>query len=199
VAQPHRCTHWCVLAALHIGALQATAQMSTHVPLTIEMRDLARVPWTVMRDTKAEVEHTFLASGVQIVWAAPGGSSRHDHTPLKLYMVGPASVGARGDEGSRAAIVGLAPESGNWAQVFYGRVAAAVAPRSVPVSVVLAHVIAHEIGHLLLPPNSHAPFGVMRRAVDLDHPTLRRFTNDQSRLIRAALASGRRYTWPCDR
>jgi hypothetical protein len=81
--------------------------------------------------------------------------------------------------------------------VFYGRVAAAVAERPISISVVLAHVISHELGHLLLPPNSHSPFGVMRRAVDLEHPSLRRFTGEQSRLIRDALSSGRRYAWPC--
>jgi hypothetical protein len=185
-----------VLAAFYLGALPAAAQDSTAVELSIEMNDLARVPPAVMRETKAEVEQTFLTSGVRIVWVAPDAPSR-DHTPLKLYVVGPSSLSPRADEGPHAAIIGLAPESGDWAQVFYGRVAAAVAPRSVPISVVLAHVIAHEIGHLLLRPNSHAPFGVMRRAVELDHPTLRRFTGEQGRLIRTALSTGRRYAWPC--
>jgi hypothetical protein len=37
----------------------------------------------------------------------------------------------------------------------------------------------------------------MRQAVDLEHPTLRRFTGEQSRLIRAALSSRQRYAWPC--
>jgi hypothetical protein len=184
-----------VLAAFYLGTLPAAAQGSAPLELPIEINDLARVPPAVMRETKAEVEQTFLASGVRIVWVGP--DAPRDHTPLKLYLVGPSTLSPRVDEGPHAAIVGLAPEFGDWAQVFYGRVAAAVAPRSVPMSVVLAHVIAHEIGHLLLPPNSHAPFGVMRRAVELDHPTLRRFTWEQGRLIRAALSAGRRSTWPC--
>jgi hypothetical protein len=77
-------------------------------------------------------------------------------------------------------------------------VEAAVVERTALISVVLAHVISHELGHLLLPPNSHSLFGVMGRTVYLDHPTPRRFTGEQGRLLRAALSSGRRYTWPCD-
>jgi hypothetical protein len=162
----------------------------------IEMRDHAGVPFNVMRETKAEVESTFHATGVRIVWVDPAAAPQSP-APLKLYVVGGTPTNSH-TRPPGATIVGLAPQSGSWAQVFYRRVAAAVAERPISISVVLAHVISHEIGHLLLPPNSHSPFGVMRRAVDLEHPTLRRFTTEQSRLIRVALSTGRRYAWPCD-
>lgn len=194
----HRWMPCRVLAALHLGAAVAAAQV-TPVELSVEVRDLARVPSMVMRQTKAEVERTFLAAGVRVTWADPGGARRSEVPPLRLFLVGSPSPPVLDDGELRVATLGVAPESGTWAQVFYGRVAAAVARRQVPISVVLAHVIAHEVGHLLLPPNSHTTIGVMRRSVDLTHPAFRRFTDDHARLMRAALSSGRRYAWACDR
>lgn len=191
-----RWTSVTVLVALHVGALAATAQGPVPVDLPIEMRDLARVPPEVMRETKAEVDRTFRASGVRTVWVGREASPQSPK-PLTVYVVGGTSAGPSNDA-SGATVVGLAPPSGTWAQVFYRRVSAAVADRQVPISVVLAHVISHELGHLLLPPASHAPFGIMRRAVDLEHPALRRFTDEQSRQIRAAVASGQRYWSRCD-
>jgi hypothetical protein len=193
----HRWIHCRVLAALHLGAVAAAAQLAP-VELAVEIRDLARVPSAVMRETKAEVDSTFRATGVQIRWADLGDAPQTGRAPLRLFLVGSPSPTVPFDEEPRVTTLGLAPESGNWAQVFYGRVAGAVARRQVSIGVVLAHVIAHELGHLLLPPDSHAPVGVMRRSVDLTHPAFRRFTDDQARLIRTALSSGRRYAWACN-
>lgn len=194
----HRWMQFRVLAALHLGVVAVGAQV-TPVALAVEIRDLAQVPPAVMRETKAEVDSTFREAGVLITWADLGGAPHTGVPPLRLFLVGSPSPTVLYDEEPRVATLGLAPESGNWAQVFYGTVAAVVARRQVPVSVVLAHVIAHELGHLLLPPNSHTTIGVMRRSVDLTHPAFRRFTDDHARLMRAALSSGRRYAWACNR
>ncbi|MGE3509650.1 MAG: hypothetical protein AB7N65_12290 [Vicinamibacterales bacterium] len=184
-------------AASSLGRAPVDAPSSAPIALAIEVKDLARVPEGVMRDTKAEVERTFHAVGVRIVWADPGSALRDAPAPVKLFVVGSTRRLAQADDGPRAAMLGVAPESGQWVQVFYGRVVAAVAARQVSIGVVLAHVVAHELGHVLLPPDSHSAVGVMREAVGLSHPTFRRFTDDQGRLIRAALASGRRYAWSC--
>jgi hypothetical protein len=186
-----------ILAALHLATSRASAQDLVPVQLTVEMRDLARVPSAVLRETQTEVERTFLASGVRIAWRHPAASPP-DPSALKVYVVAGAPAGASGEDGRSATVVGVAPQAGSWVQVFYGRVAAAVAERPIALSLVLAHVISHELGHLLLPPGYHAPFGIMRRAVDLEHPALRRFTDGQSRLIRAAVVSGQRYASRCD-
>lgn len=167
------------------------------IDLVIEVRDLARVPQGIMRETRAEVEHTFLEIGVRIIWTDLDRTPRNESALLRLFVVGSTLPAVLSDENPPAATLGLAPESGTWAQVFYGRVAAAVARRQVSTGVALAHVMAHELGHVLLPPNSHSRVGVMRPTVDLDHPTFRRFTAEQAHLIRAALSSGRRYAWHC--
>jgi hypothetical protein len=192
----HRWMQCWVAAVLHIGAGAATAQQTVPAELRIDVRDLAGVPADIMRDTRAEVAGTLRAAGVRIAWVE-GAHSPASAPSLTLFVVGGSTTAPHGTAPG-VAVVGLAPESGTWMQVFYRRVAAAVATRSVPLSVVLAHVIAHELGHLLLPLESHAAFGVMRHAVDLTHPSLRRFSADESRLIRAAVATGRRYASRCD-
>lgn len=185
-----RWTACAVLAALHVGALAAAAQGPASVELAIEWRDLARVPLAVTEEAKAEVDRTFHAAGVRIVWVEPG-RSMHAYPPMLTLIVVRSSMREvpRQDE-SGPVTLGLAPTCGAWAQVFYDRVTAAVAQGQLSTSVVLANVIAHELGHLLLPTSRHAPFGLMGEWVALQGPALRRFSSEQARLIRAALVNG---------
>src|SRR5262249_16234353 len=59
-------------------------------------------------------------------------------------------------------------------------------------SLILGHVIAHEAGHLLLPPDSHSPIGIMRAGMDVNSgdDALRGqllFQSQQSKLMQAAV------------
>lgn len=185
------------VAALAVRAQPAAAERSPRVPLTVEVTDLARVPADVMRDTKAAVEDAFRAAGVRIVWARPAEATREGIRRLRLFVVRTSQTAPSGRAKSLSAVLGLSPTSGDWAYVFYDRVAEAVARGRGSVSVVLAHVVSHELGHLLLPPDSHAPVGIMRPTVDPDHGTWCRFTGHQARFIRAALTRGAPLqTWP---
>ena len=127
-----------LLAALHLATLAAEPQNAALVELAIEIRDHARVPRDVMRETKAEVDRTFRASGVRVVWVDPTASP--SSAPLTVYLIVGATTGPHADT-SGTRVAGLAPLSGNWVQVFYRPVADAVADRQIPLSVVLAHVI----------------------------------------------------------
>lgn len=188
----HRLIGGFVPALLCLSAAGSAAAQPTSVELAIELRVLAAVPGDVLREAKEEVERTFIAAGVRIVWIDPG-ETHPTPRPLKLVVVGVPPPARRGDDASGETILGVALRSRSTAHVFYDRVAALVAQRQVPVSLVLAHVMAHELGHLLLS-DSHESFGIMRRDVPLEHPSLRRFTDEQSRLIRAAIGSGQRRT-----
>lgn len=185
------------VAALAVHAQPAAAERSPRVPLTVEVTELARVPADVMRDAKAEVDDAFLAAGVRIVWARPAEATRQGIRRLRLFVVRTSPTAPRSRSKSRSDVLGLSPTSGDWAYVFYDRVAEAVARSRGSISVVLAHVMSHELGHLLLPPESHAPLGIMRPTVDPDHGTWCRFTGHQARFIRAAVTSGASpRTWP---
>jgi hypothetical protein len=191
----HRVIQYVVPAALCLGSPAVTAERPARIDLVVALRVVPHVPAAVVREARTEVERTFLASGVRIVWAQPGESSRRP--PLTVIVCQGTTPAPQGDDGAGETVLGMSSPSGEWAHVYYRRVAAIVADRQVPIGVVLAHVISHELGHMLLPPDSHAPIGVMRRDVPLEHPSLRLFTDEQSRLIRAAIASGRRCTSRC--
>jgi hypothetical protein len=74
----------------------------------------------------------------------------------------------------------------------YDRLKDAATNADWPVKDLLAVVIAHELAHLLLPPGSHSPDGLMRKGWDVAE--LRRFqarslafTPEQTALIRERL------------
>jgi len=56
-------------------------------------------------------------------------------------------------------------------------------------NIILGRVMAHEVGHLLLPPNSHSPIGIMRAHVDFSQVGVNTFTNDQVSILHSAIAS----------
>jgi hypothetical protein len=90
--------------------------------------------------------------------------------------------------------MGVAPSPGDGtrgttAYVFSDRVMAFAESYRLVVSDVLACALAHEIGHLLLPPNAHASFGIMRRSwhpADFPPkaPGVPGFPPEQARLLR---------------
>jgi hypothetical protein len=186
----HRFVTGVVPAVFWLGTTVATAERRPPVELAVDLQVRTAVPSDVLRDTKIEVERTFRASGVRIVWVEPDGSPA---VPLRtLIVLGADAPAPRGVHASGDTILG-AVWSHDTARVYYDRVASLVADRQIAVSQVLAHVMAHELGHLLLLTDDHESFGVMRRDVPLEQPALRRFTREQSRLIRAAIVSGQRY------
>jgi hypothetical protein len=83
------------------------------------------------------------------------------------------------------ATLGFAEPGGSVATVLYDRVGKFAKRFGVKREVLLGYAIAHEIGHLLLPPNSHSPSGVMRASLDLDQAAAKklRFTREQGELI----------------
>lgn len=112
-----RWTSCTMLAALHVGAVAAAAQGPGPVELAIEWRDVARVPLGVTDETKAEVDRTFHAAGVRIVWVEPGRSMHADSPTLTLTLVRSSMRDAPRQDDSGPVTLGLAPACGTWAQV----------------------------------------------------------------------------------
>lgn len=82
--------------------------------------------------------------------------------------------------------------TGQYADVFYGRVFELHRDRNVPVPEVLGHVVAHEIGHLLLGLDAHSISGIMRALWEAEElKAMERgrlvFSSQQSELMRARL------------
>ena len=179
---------WLFLVVPHAPTLAAGPALVVHVD------DRAGVPPPELAAAKRIVERTFAAAGVEIGWAegrfpasitgplAEFAQARH----LAVLLVNNNEESTRGATGC---VLGYATPRRSVAAAFYNRVVEASGMRPVDLTVVLGRVIAHEIGHLLLPPNSHTRYGIMRADLDLEVANPDRFTNDQARMIRSVLAN----------
>ena len=81
--------------------------------------------------------------------------------------------------------LGFAAPGTSEATILYNRVGKFSKRYGLKREVLLGYAIAHEVGHLLLPPNSHSPSGVMRANIDLQRAAAKklRFTRQQGELI----------------
>ena len=101
-----------------------------------------------------------------------------------------------------AGVLGGAPERGNVASAYFGRIKAFAFDRNLLPATLLGHVVAHEVGHLLLR-EGHAPQGLMR-AKWIDPELLQAklgllgFTATQGRRIRSRLGVVRGLTESAD-
>lgn len=182
-------TVWAVLAGPR-AAVAATEQPWVAVLLD----DRAEVPPQDLARAKTEVQRVFHAIGVQIAWAerrlpVTVGGSRSAEGPSRQLSVTLANNLELPARGATGCALGLAAAALASAWVFYNRIVDTSRARPIDVTIVLGRVIAHEIGHLLLPPDSHSNYGIMRADLDLGLQNPDRFTVDQARAIRAGLAS----------
>ena len=92
--------------------------------------------------------------------------------------------------------LGFANSRSSQATVLYDRVQSFAHRYRMRHEVLLGYVIAHELGHLLLPPKSHSPAGLMRATIDIEMASARRlrFTGDQGALIAARVKDAPGYT-----
>ncbi|MGQ0734400.1 MAG: hypothetical protein ACT4QD_12175 [Acidobacteriota bacterium] len=181
-----------------VGLLAALASSSGSVAvqsmLVVHVDDRAGVPVREAAAAKVIVEKTFRSAGVDVVWAegrfpvslrrskAAFGDARH----VAVMLVN------NGEESTREATgctLGFAAPREAVAYAFYNRIVEATERRPADVTEVLGRVIAHEIGHLLLPPNSHARYGIMRADLDFGFSNPNNFTEEQARVIRARVAA----------
>jgi hypothetical protein len=161
--------------------------------IVLHLDDRASVPTRELAAAKTIVDRTFRAVGVEIVWAegrfpvsisglmGDRGAARH----LAVMLVNTAGS----TNAAAECILGSAEPDLAVASVFYNRIVNVAGMSPVDVTVVFGRVIAHEVGHLLLPPNSHSSYGIMRADLDLGFSNPHRFTKDQAQAILTAIVS----------
>ena len=147
---------------------QAEAATESPLRLVLYVYDYAGVAPDV-RATAAEIaRQIYAAIGVDIVWvdrcpvACHIAFSReaHDDTTGDLLMLTILPDGMTSRE-FPAGVMGGAPERGNVATAYFGRIRAFAFERNLLPATLLGHVVAHEVGHLLLR-EGHARQGLMR-------------------------------------
>ena len=187
---------WLIMGWLVVAGLTPTAAAAGDpagrpglVVHLIEPAELADKEMTV---AKVEVEQIFHNVGVEIVWAGtpiPIPSSiaaqhgrRYPH--VVVFVTNAQTPAVPGDEAGGEACRDLGR-----ARVFRNRIDAEAGHHQTDPGLVLGRVMAHEIGHLLLPPHSHSPWGIMRPTVDFDPVGLHVFETIQARTIRTSLTA----------
>ena len=163
--------------------------------LVLHVDDRAGVPPRELAAAKVVVERTFRAAGVEIGWTesrfpASITATRAGFPPARHLAIMLVNNTEESTRGAAGCALGFAAPRHSVAYVFYNRIVDASRTRPVDLTVVLGRVIVHEVGHLLLPPNSHAPYGIMRADLDLGFSNPDRFTDDQARAIRSRVNGG---------
>lgn len=146
----------------------AEAAAESPLRLVLYVYDYAGVAPDVRAAAAEVTRQIYAAIGVDIVWvdrcpiACHIAFSReaHDDTSWGILMLTILPDGMTSREFS-ADVMGGAPESGNVATAYFGRIRAFAFERNLLPATLLGHVVAHEVGHLLLR-EGHAPRGLMR-------------------------------------
>lgn len=178
-----------VTLAVVLAGPCAAAAATQQPALVLRIDNHAQVPAPDLASARREVERVFRGTGVEIAWAdgptpAPGGEPDRDR---RLVVVTLVDTGQKPAGGAAGCALGVAVRARDTALIFYNRIVDTSLTGPIDVNVVLGRVIAHEVGHLLLPPGSHAAYGIMRPDLDLGTVNPNRFTDDQVRAIRAGL------------
>jgi len=178
--------------------VETTTEASLRLPLFVY--DYAGVAPDIRAAAGEVTRHIYAAIGVDIVWvdrcpvACHIAFSREAHADTRSgdLMVTILPDGMTSREFS-AGVLGGAPERGNVASAYFGRIKAFAFERNLLLATLLGHVVAHEVGHLLLR-EGHAPQGLMR-AKWIDPELLQAklgllgFTATQGRRIRSRLGA----------
>lgn len=179
----------------------SAATVAVCAVLGLHVINQADVPDQTMTRVKNRVERYFHNAGIALDWDAG-----HD---ARLTIVLATKTRMREIDPEQRGVLGLAVTGSRRAYIFIDRVEAhalevfrrSATPRidrpdmvnrTASETTLIALVMAHEIGHLMLPPGSHSPRGLMSKNITLDG--FRRaidqalfFSPDESRAMRAAL------------
>jgi hypothetical protein len=192
------CGRWKGLAAILALVGLATGPEAAERPeVVVHVDNRTQVPASDLVRARTVVEEIFTAAGVRITWqeerllALPTGDvaslSRISGVPHVYLVLG--NNADRATDGANGCALGLAVRARSTGYAFYNRIVELSLLRQFDAPIVLGRVIAHEIGHLLLPPNSHSRYGIMRGDLDLGYRNPARLTEDHARAIRAGFAT----------
>jgi hypothetical protein len=171
--------------AMAISTVNAHVAVAQNVPLSVYLRNDARVPADTHEAAKAVVSRIYLNVGLDVRWS-------DDTAPLTVILRprGATEMVRRGEDALGYTPGGQA-ERGKLAFILMDRVTAIARGYDAPTFVVLGAAIAHELGHMLLT-KEHSAAGVMKAY--LNQTDFRKagngqltFTEDQSQRLRARL------------
>jgi hypothetical protein len=150
----------------------------TALVIAIQLVVPASAPESTVAAARQVATDILQTAGIQPVWA-----DCRVRTPCLHLQILAKTIPLHGDTAGYTVT--------DYAVVSYPAAAAAAMSCGESVAVVLGAAMAHELGHLLLPPPSHSPTGIMSPRLTCRELTLAargelRFTPDQVRTLRFA-------------
>lgn len=177
-----------VITAKILVSAQESVAADEVATVVLHVADHQHVPAGELAAAQRRAAATFAKLRVRLVWT--GGSqalAAPDHAwHFDVAILSAAMTHAKRPE---ADALGEASAGARRASIHYARVLDYAKRTQSDPACVLALALAHEIGHLLLPPNSHTDWGVMRAAFEGRIVTLPEFASPQAATIRARLGT----------
>ena len=197
------------------AAAQGIVTEKTPAPASPDIRlfyyDYAKAPASVITEGMKTAERIFSHAGIRFTpiqlrpeWNEPQATLRNNQTPVLYLRILPDSMANRLGPGVEAIGSAYSTEdnSGQIANVFYGRLEGLQTSAACSRGVMLGHVIAHELGHLLLGHNSHSSSGIMSPNWQRDNQIIQirsgalLFTPEEADRIRKNVSDRRRLLSP---
>jgi hypothetical protein len=143
------------------------------IAVKVLVKDYAGVSPDVIEKARIVTTRIYRRIGVDITWFGDGTQEQEipgDPAGNEAFCASVLVVNLHLEppeaDGDRLGTMGIAAVGSRVARVFMVPVTQAAFKAHLEPSTVLGHVIAHELGHLLLPPHSHSPKGLMRATLD---------------------------------
>jgi hypothetical protein len=158
----------CVLVAVGIGQRSDAEPAEANPIIAIRLEHPNGLAGLGLVQAQELATRIYREAGVTLRWTVDEATEA-DRTLTVVFTTSTAAPSAPTSDS-----MGVAPSPGDGtrgttAYVFIDRVTAFAASNRLAAQYVLGCALAHEIGHLLLPPNAHASYGIMR---DSWHPAL---------------------------
>ena len=167
------------MASCSAGASAYAQEAPARLHVAVAVCDAQNAPPAVIESAEQIAGAVYRDIGVSLEWT-DAGCAAGEHTLTVNVIAREASP-----LNVTNLTLGFAEPGSSVATILYDRIVSFARHFRVKRDVLLGYAIAHEIGHLLLPPNSHSPTGVMRPALNLEEAAAKRlrFTREQGELI----------------
>jgi len=180
-----------------LPAGQASAAQEEPTILVLHLDNYARIPPDQLDKSKSEVARIYKVAGIQTIWIdkeGPGGTSpsvpeaRSTAAHVRVLLLDEEMAARKIErEAIPSRVLGRSARATARAYILTPRVSALAARNRCEFDRLLSRVIAHEVGHLLLPPHSHSPTGIMRETLDMWSAESETFTRSQRKELLSAL------------
>jgi hypothetical protein len=169
----------------------------TELRITFSVFNYAEVPLATLKKAEMFAQVILRKAGIDSVWENVEEMNGRPVPYLQLPRAASCfavrifrDCGKRDPKFLRSS--GYAESGGVFITIFYNNVMAEAEAGELPAAWVLGPVLAHETGHLLLPPGSHSPRGIMKALWCQEDFELARqegllFSDEEARVLRAAL------------